>query len=122
MNFFKALGGGWSEEGVSLMMEKYPFQKSENNRPRPVAAATCVSVVQKRPVERGPRGAAFWDGWLHFPKSESGMCVPDLPPLWKCEIVHFWTVRITQRGVSTFSETSKRRASLYVKRVKYFSF
>ena len=26
------------------------------------------------------------------------VCVPDLPPLWKCEIVHFWTVRITQRG------------------------
>jgi hypothetical protein len=108
MNFFEALGGGWSEEGVSQMMEKYPFQKSENNRPRPVAAATCVSVVQKRPVERGPRGAAFWDGWLHFPKSESGMCVPDLPPLWKCEIVHFWTVRITQRSFNIFRNLAAR--------------
>ena len=53
------------ERGFSLMMEKYPFQKKKvkTRSERPAAPATCVSVVQKRPVERGPRGAEFFFFW-----------------------------------------------------------
>ena len=92
------------ERGFSLMMEKYPFQKKSENKVRETCSSgylrvSCPETAGGKGTERG-RVFFVWDGWLHFPKSESGMCVcvPDLPPLWKCEIVHFWTVRITQRG------------------------
>ena len=61
-NFFKAVGGGWTGEGVLTDDGKIsvPKKKVKTRSERPAAPATCVSVVQKRPVERGPRGAEFF--------------------------------------------------------------